>query len=88
MALVAAPPSPPSPGGLPDLITTTKLEAFAYQAEYRFAFTLTDAFEFENCRYELVDRKHRPLPTPEEHHHMILVLGDLSDICTLHEFKA
>jgi hypothetical protein len=71
---------------LPDLITTTKLEAFEYQAEYRFAFTMTEAFEFENCRYELVDRKYRPLPKPEEHHSMTLELGDLTDICTLHEF--
>lgn len=71
---------------LPDLITTTKLEAFEYQAEYRFAFTTTDAFESENCRYELVDRKHTPSPKPEEHHSMTLELGDLTDICTLHEF--
>jgi hypothetical protein len=71
---------------LPDLITTTKLEAFAYQAEYRFAFTKTEAFEFENCRYELVDRKHRPLPKPEEHHSVILELRDLADICKLHVF--
>ena len=71
---------------LPDLITTTKLEVFAYQAEYRFAFTITEAFEFQNCRYELVNRKHRPLPKPEEHHSMILELGDLTDICALHEF--
>jgi hypothetical protein len=71
---------------LPDLITTTKLEAFKYQDEYRFAFTKTDAFEFQNCRYELVDRKHRPLPKPEEHHSVTLELGDLREICTLHEF--
>jgi hypothetical protein len=71
---------------LPDRITTTKLESFAYQAEYRFAFTMTEAFEFENCRYQLVDRKHRPSPKPQEHHRMVLELGDLTDICTLHEF--
>lgn len=60
-------------------------EAFADQAEYRFAFTMTEAFEFENCRYQLVARKHRPLPKPEEHHSMTLELESLSDICTLHE---
>jgi hypothetical protein len=71
---------------LPDLITTTKLDAFSYQAEYRFAFTMTEAFEFQNCRYELADRKHRPLPRPQEHHSITLELGDLTDICILHEF--
>ena len=71
---------------LPDLITTTKLMPFTYQDEYRFAFTMADAFEFENCDYKLVDRKHRPLPNPEEHHHMTLELSDLRDICRLHTF--
>jgi len=71
---------------LPDLITTTKLKRFAYQEEYRFAYTVTDAFAFQNCTYQLVDRKARPLPKPEEHHHETLPLGDLRDICKLHEF--
>jgi hypothetical protein len=71
---------------LPDLITTTKLKRFAYQEEYRFAYTITDAFAFQNCTYRLVDRKARPLPRPEEHHHETLHLGDLRDICKLHEF--
>lgn len=71
---------------LPDLITTTKLDAFEYQDEYRFAFTTTEAFEFQNCRHELTDRKHRPLPKPEEHHSVTLELGDLRDICKLYEF--
>ena len=71
---------------LPDLITTTKLKRFEYQDEYRFAYTVTDAFAFENCTYNLVDRKARPLAKPEEHHHETLELGDLHDICGLHEF--
>jgi hypothetical protein len=41
---------------LPDLITTTKLKRFEYQNEYRFAYTTTDAFAFENCKYQVVDR--------------------------------
>jgi hypothetical protein len=72
---------------LPDLITTTKLKRFAYQDEYRFAYTKTDAFAFQNCRIELVDRKARPAPKPEEHHNETLDLGDLKDICALHEFQ-
>jgi hypothetical protein len=72
---------------LPDLITTTKLKRFEYQNEYRFAYTTTDAFGFENCTYKIVDRKVRPLPKPEEHHHEVLDLGNLRDICRIHEFK-
>jgi hypothetical protein len=71
---------------LPDLITTTKLKRFAYQEEYRFAYTTTDAFAFQNCTYQLVDRKARPAPKPDEHHREILDLGDLRDICRIHEF--
>jgi hypothetical protein len=66
---------------IPDLITTTKLKQFAYQDEYRFAYTKTDAFMFQNVRIELVDRKARPAPKPEEHHNETLHLGDLRDIC-------
>ncbi len=73
---------------LPDLITTTKLKRFEYQNEYRFAYTKTDAFGFQNCTYVLTERKARPLPKPEEHFHETLLLGDLNDICMLHELKA
>ena len=70
-------------GAIPDLITTAKLKKFAYQEEYRFAYTKTDAFKFENVRVELVDRKVRPAPKPYEHAHETLHLGDLHDICAL-----
>ena len=68
---------------IPDLITTTKLKKFAYQVEYRFAYTKTDVFKFENVRVELVDRKARPVPKPEEHFHETLELGNLRDICRI-----
>jgi hypothetical protein len=71
---------------LPGLIITTKLKRFEYQDEYRLAYTTTDAFGFENCNYELVDRKARPLPKPEEHLRATLHLGSLRDICRLHKF--
>jgi hypothetical protein len=73
---------------LPDLIITTKLKRFAYQHEYRLAYTTTDAFAFGNCTYQLVDRKARPSPKPEEHFHQTLELGDLRDICRLHTFSS
>ena len=68
---------------IPDLITTTKLKKFAYQQEYRFAYTKTDAFRFENVRIQLVDRKARSLPKPDEHDHETLALGNLRDICRI-----
>jgi hypothetical protein len=71
---------------IPDLITTTKLKKFAYQEEYRFAYTKTDAFKFENVEVQLVDRKARPAPKPDEHFHETLDLGDLHDICRIRVF--
>jgi hypothetical protein len=68
---------------IPDLITTTKLKRFAYQEEYRFAYTKTDAFKFENVQVQLVDREARPAPKPDEHCHETLHLGDLHDICQI-----
>jgi hypothetical protein len=71
---------------LPDLIITTKLKRFEYQNEYRLAYTTTDAFAFQNCTYQLVDRKARPSPKPEEHLNETLELGSLRDICRFHTF--
>lgn len=61
---------------------------FAYQDEYRFAYTKTDAFGFENCTYNLADRKTRPLPKTNEHLDETLELGDLRDICRIPVFKS
>jgi hypothetical protein len=71
----------------PHLIATTKLERFAYQQEYRFGFSTTGALEFGQTTQQLVDRRARPAPKPDEHHHWTLELGDLRDICTLHPVK-
>jgi len=68
---------------IPDMITTSKLKQFAYQDEYRFAYTKTDAFTFQNCAYQLTNRRHRPTPKPEEHFSETLDLGDLRDICRI-----
>jgi hypothetical protein len=71
---------------IPDLITTGKLKQFEYQDEYRFAYTKTDAFKFENCTYQLTNRRARPTPKPEEHFDETLDLGDLRDICRIRIF--
>lgn len=70
----------------PHLIATTKLDRFAYQQEYRLGFSTSGALDFGQTTQQLVDRKMRPLSKPEEHDHHTLHLGDLRDICELHEF--
>ena len=72
----------------PHLIATTKLARFAYQQEYRFGFSTTGALEFGQTTQQLVDRKNRPLPNPEEHHYRTLELGNLRDISKLHEWSS
>ena len=71
---------------LPDPIVTAKLKRFQYQNEYRLAYTTTDAFALENCTYQLIDRKARPTPMPEEHSRQTLELGNLHDFCRIHTF--
>jgi hypothetical protein len=68
----------------PKRIATSKLSNFAYQKEYRFGFTTTRALNFGECSQQLAHRKIRPAPKLEEHHHITLDIGDLSDICKLH----
>ena len=68
---------------IPDMITTGKLKQFAYQDEYRFAYTKTDAFKFQNCTYQITNRRDRPAPKPDEHHDETLQLSDLRDICRI-----
>jgi hypothetical protein len=72
---------------LPDLITTGKLKKFEYQSEYRFAYTKTEAFDFQNCTYQITDRRNRPAPKPEEHLSETLELGVLRDVSRIIEFK-
>ena len=62
------------------MITTSKLKRFAYQDEYRFDYTKTDAFKFQNCTYQLTNGRARPTPKPEEHFSETLELVDLRDI--------
>jgi hypothetical protein len=70
---------------LPDEIVTSKLDRFAYQDEYRFAFSTTGAFDAGKTRQRLIGRNSRPAPNPSEHHEQKLQLGSLRDICKLHK---
>jgi len=46
---------------------------------------MTGALDFGQCTQQLIDRKARPLPKHEQYHTITLDLGDLNDICKLHE---
>lgn len=70
---------------LPDNIAASKLKKWAYQQETRFIFSLTDALNFENVKCQLVYRKTRTPPMPEEHLCHLLKIGSLRDICALRE---
>ena len=83
---------PQSQGGtprwaLPDDIATSKLERWAYQEEFRFIFSVTDALGFENVKTQLVRRKTRSAPNPQEHLTHLLKVGNLRDICRLRELQ-
>lgn len=69
----------------PHLIATTKLDCFSYQEEYRLGFSVTEALDFEQVELQLIERKKRPSPKYDEHHQWTIELGNLSDICKLHE---
>ena len=70
---------------LPEIIATSKLERWAYQDEFRFVFSLTDALTFQNVNTQLV-RRRAPIQTkPEEHLTHPLQVGSLRDICRLRE---
>jgi hypothetical protein len=67
----------------PEDIVRSKLDHFSYQDEYRFAFSTTDALDAGKARLCL--REFKPAPNPTEHHNEVLHLGNLRDICRLHE---
>ena len=78
-----------SPGNIwpqPELIATTKLKQFSYQKEYRLGFSTTDALNFGQSQQVIVERKKRPEKRPEEHGSKFIAIGNISDICELHEF--
>ena len=81
------PESPPEEvWALPERIVMHKPQRFAYQCEYRFAFsTKNDAFEFENVNLTLVRGQLAGLRLgsyPET----LLKFGPMSDCCRIHRF--
>lgn len=73
---------------LPDLIATSKLETYAWQCEYRFVFSLTDALDFEKVSGRLV-RGTAVTPPRSGAAYSVkdLNVGSLRDICQLRELQ-
>lgn len=73
---------------LPDKIAISKINSYAWQKEFRLAFSLTNAFDFERVDTRLVRHGIQKSANPSEHHCYPVKAQDLSDICRLHEFHA
>lgn len=78
---------PPNPRwALPDRIALSKFESYSWQKEFRFSFTLTDAFEFEKGSHRIVVGNPEEAPKPTEHQKHLVEVGNLRDVCKLHIF--
>ncbi len=81
------PNEPPNPrSALPDRIALSKFESYSWQKEFRFCFTLSDAFEFEKGSHRIVIGNSEEAPKPTEHQKHLVEAGNLRDICKLHIF--
>jgi len=51
---------------LPDVMATWKPSSYAWQDEFRFVFSLTDALDFEKVQTRVLrgERQHTPDPSP------------------------
>jgi hypothetical protein len=72
---------------LPEQIVMSKLQAYAHQREYRFAFAEKHALEVERTRPSLVPGALRK-PDPAGHREQVLLLGSIRDICEVHSWPA
>ncbi len=71
---------------LPERIAMSKLQTYASQHEYRFAFAVNDAFRVKNTRLRLVEPGDRRHPRSFAHPERLLKLGNLKRLCKLHHF--
>lgn len=73
---------------LSELITFSKIDTYAWQDEYRYAFSLTDALKYGSTLQHVViasqppgDAVAPPLPAP---HHYDIKVKTLGSVCKLH----
>jgi len=72
---------------LPDKIATSKHDGYAWQCEYRFVVSRTDALSFENVSLALTTEPPSRSRTAKAHPTYMLCVGDLRRICRPVEFK-
>jgi hypothetical protein len=75
----------------PDKITFEKIDCYAWQDEYRFAFSITDALDFGRTsqQIQIPAPGSNQLPKPSitaEPHEYNLTTRSLRDICRIHVF--
>jgi hypothetical protein len=71
---------------LPDRIALSKLDSYAWQKEFRVAFTEGDAFDFEKGSHRIVVGNPAETRERSEHKSQKIEVGSLRDICRLHIF--
>jgi hypothetical protein len=71
---------------LPERIALSKMDMLAWQCEYRIAFSVNHAFDFENVSVKLVPPGTRRNHSAIDHPKKFLKLGSLSKLCRVHSF--
>jgi hypothetical protein len=74
---------------LPDEIVLSKLRAYEWQREFRFAFCFTDALEFEKASYRLIRREEgseqEAIVKQPKYPEYLIRTSSLDDVCKLHD---
>lgn len=68
---------------LPERIAVSKLRRYAWQAEFRLAFSVTDAFRFENVSPQLIHDDHRDVRSRRQYPQRLVTARSLRDIAQL-----
>ncbi|OIR09767.1 hypothetical protein GALL_81720 [mine drainage metagenome] len=71
---------------LPEKIALSKLAKYSWQSEYRIAFAINGAFNVEKVQVQLVPFGERRKPRSTDHPKQLLKLGNISKLCTVHQF--
>jgi hypothetical protein len=69
---------------LPDRIALSKLTDYAWQDEFRLAFSLTDALAFQNVALALTPTDAAPPPPGGEHAFYDAAVDSLRDLSRVH----
>lgn len=74
----------------PDMIAFSKIDAYAWQDEFRYVFSLTNALKYGSTQQKIVIPNQRPgtavPPPPPEPREYFMKVKSLGSICKLHIF--